>query len=465
MLVPNFLDGTSARSDIANIKICDLKANKTLLKHTSSDIPNIQYNPFCLEENPCVTIHESKRLTIELELDANTYHLQNLDTKALLKQLPENQNDSDTQRSSTGVVSGKLRLTVKTDEVIPLSNVQVRLSGYSYECAYDRHDAVVKAVNGPKSGIRSSYKVPFVQDIQIFNITEQNDGHHPELLSPGLYEYRFAFILDSETLPGSLKSPRGSVTYRVESFVTVSKPKAKFETIFLSSIVLLKKTIPPHLHSVSEHYSAFGLWRDGRVEYDLFLSSRLLGFEDPFQLSIDLNRNCDLCRIDSVQVSLEQTISIPCYDRESRTANGEYFDETTSSILHLHQICKSDKPFHNLLFNDLKIPQCSKSAYRKGNIFRSYIETGSSLSIPGESALKLKISHEIKVAIRTRIVKSSPDQKDEEFYQIILKIPVIVTDHNAKFYTELPRYQPTAETVACCPSNVSVLTPPEYDEA
>ncbi|SCU81148.1 LAFA_0C02982g1_1 [Lachancea sp. 'fantastica'] len=449
-----------------NIKICELKAGRTLLKHTSPEIPKFQYNPFDLEENPSVLIHETKQLKVSLVLDSDTFYFQNMDTESLLK---VSCNDGNTtpkrQRSSTNLVCGTLRLTVKGLKEVPLKNVQVRLSGYSHECGYEIQDNVVRIVNRSESSTGPSFKIPFIQDVVVFNTHEHNHGDHLEILPPGSYEYRFEFPLEPGLFPGSLKSHRGSVSYRVESFITVLRPKSKFETILLSSIVSLKNTVPIDRYALLQTHSAFGRWRNGLVEYDIFLGSRLLKASASFQVSIDLSRRLDICAIDSVCVSLHQTMTIPCYDRESRRTNGECYDESTSWCLREHPVSEDNQTFFNLVFNDLTIPPFSKKAYSDKRFFPSYIEFGSCLLGTDENTIKLKISHTINITIRARI-KLGKGSSSSECYQIKLKFPVIIAEHDSNFYTDLPRYQSRVESAAAAAPqrNLSVLTPPKYSE-
>ncbi|SCU84145.1 LAME_0C08438g1_1 [Lachancea meyersii CBS 8951] len=455
----------AASSPPLDIKIQDLKNRATVLKHTSPAIPNIRYNPFNRQESPCVTVHESKQLHVSLVLDNDSIFLHKLDTESLLGQTIEDDSTLEQNQPYSGIFSGTLKITVKGPDALPLRNVQVRLSGYSCEYAYENTTNIVKLVNARGSDMCRSYKVPFIQDVVKFNTQQQKDCDL-ELLPPGSYEYQFKFLIDSENFPGSVKTHRGSTMYRIESFVTIPKPKSKFETVFLTSTVSLKKTFPHDQYGLLQGNTAFGVWRNGLVDYDLSLNSRILEFDKPFQLSMSLHRKPDRCKIKFVRVSLEQTLTLPCFDQKSSMTSCKNHQETISSHLDELEDFDKDETSYSLTLSNLKIKSCSRSLLCNDSLFPSYVETGSCLLGSAETTTKLKISHEVKVAIGVH-VKGSEGWSNAEGVQILLKIPFVLVDQKLSLSTQLPKYEPKSQNsislgIERYQSDLNIPTPPEY---
>ncbi|SCU99266.1 LANO_0F01310g1_1 [Lachancea nothofagi CBS 11611] len=480
-LVRQFFRGTSkpASDQIpTRIKLTDLKSRGTLIKHTTSAIPNIEYNTFSTFECPYNTVHESPLLDVSLEMDTDTVCLQGLNASSVTGSHP---NIDCEQPQSNGLVSGKLRITVKGANSILLNNVQVRLSGYSceYVCNVGNPSEVkvVKLLNSPRSRSQShiSYQTPFIQDVIQFNLP---GNEHPSdsdqlsglvLLPPGTYDYKFEFIVDSKHFPASVATHYGSTAYRVESFVTVPKRKSKFETVMLTSRLLLKKTLSPDYIDIQESLSTQSTWRNGMLDYDIFLSSRLLEFDTPFQMSLQLiKKSTEQFRIKFVKITLEQKCSIPCVDRNSGAVVEDINSlVTTASLEFAHNFNENDL-CHNLTMNDLKASSSLKKAIYNDSFFPFYEEPSSNLAGATSEIFKLRISHEIKIKIGIE-VKGSKGWNNEELLALVLRIPVLLVDQNMGVSAQLPKYEPKSLNsrpivILECQSESSILTPPEYDK-
>ncbi|SCU97064.1 LADA_0H04236g1_1 [Lachancea dasiensis] len=448
-------NNTDTNCTTMHIKLSGSKTSGTVLKHKSVAPPAIEYNAFNRVENPSRKVHESKRLHISLDVDADTFCLQALTSEIIGEA-------TSAQRPALGAVTGTLHVTVKGTEPLLLNYVQVRLSGYT--CEYARRTGTcadgdrIQIVNTPNSNKSVSYNTPFIQDIVHFNSAMEGESVGPDrsmLLPPGIYNYKFEFLINSEIFPASIASHLGSTVYRLEALVTVPRTKHKFETVVLTSIVTLKKALSPEYTNALEDSTVHNTWREGLLDYSLSLSSRVLEIDTPLQLSLQLVRKLG-CEIKDVQVALVQTTSIPCLDASSGLTLDNYYCQPRKSLLRQVGGFDPKEMCYNLSIDDLVVPSSLKSS-AFDSIIPSYEERNSCLPGAGPTRYRLKISHEMKALITLSVGNT-------ETVNLSLKIPVLLLDRNLGISAQLPKYEVSPVELNYCNSASSVLSPPKYDE-
>ncbi|SCU97068.1 LADA_0H04258g1_1 [Lachancea dasiensis] len=435
-----------------SLRLVDLKRTGDLLKHEATSIPAIEYDPFNLVDNPCITNYDSDQLQISLDLDSDTFWVKPAGFSE--------RNDS----SSVGTMSGRLRVVVKGSEPIALTNMQTRLSGYTCEYAFKpgkcKRSGHVEMVNSPKSG-SSSGKTPFIQDVIYFNGRAELERNKPVLLRPGIYDYKFEFIIDSRLFPPSTATHLGSTTYRLESFVTVPKRSKVNDTVLLTSSLNLVRVLQQEarggfLESGELHTS----YRDGLLDCHVSLDSYVVEFDTPFLLSLQLVRQRE-CQIKFVQIGILQTISVPYMSNDNGPILNDDYQQRQTSLLHRVGGFDAAAMRYNLKIGNLTLPPSLKQGKYDNNFFPSYGDYNVRLSSTRSSRPRLKISHELNVLI-TLV------QEDAKKACLSVKIPILVVDKDSGINSQLPRYEPSGLNLRQCSSDgsdtsgASVLSPPDY---
>ncbi|SCW00507.1 LAFE_0C05710g1_1 [Lachancea fermentati] len=472
--------GASASANGSKLPVWQLSGFKkggTVIQHSTPHVPEFVYNVFDSTSNPCKTVFESDQLRVSLELDRPCFYFAGLhvdDESPLDGEL----GGRGSAAPANSCVTGKLVVTVKGSASVVLQNMQVRLSCYSSQFVYSIDAAanvrVTKLLRSRDSN-QFSYYTPVLQDVVYFNSNGHAGAAHPAdrrstLLAPGTYHYPFTFVGDAASFPSTVSTHCGSTAYRVEAFLTLPQPKHKFETVVLTSRVDIKKTLTPdtaaHFDSVVSHNS----WRDGLLDYDVFLSSRMVEFDHPFQFNLQLvKKRLQGLKILFVTFSIVQKMAIPCVDAKTDEPLAGYYIQSTFAHLRTVTDLSAGDLAHNLSFDDFVVPSTLKRSAANKCFHHYHCENSSHLAYKSKPKHALRISHELKIVVGIEL-ENPADPNNNEKVKLGLGVPVLLVDQDMVSTLYLPRYEPESpkpisnSSLYECPSEGSTLFPPEYTE-
>lgn len=453
------------------VKLRSFKNKGTLLKHTTSTVPDFIYNPFDLYQNPVQGTHSSNNLSISLQLDQDSVYLPGLfiEEKSSSTTLQYSNETNDTQEAAgKSSLSGSLVITVKSKNAILTQGLQVRLSCYSSEfvCMMDPKSKTrcVKLLRNEPTR-RYSYCYPMIRD----TINFETGSNSITLLSPGTHIYPFSFIIDPNSFPANVRSHIGSTDYRLESLATIVTTKSNFETIFLSKNVTVKKTLPPSNMMKYECITSEGSWRDSLLEYNLFISTKLVEFDRPFQLNLQLlKKSLEDVRVDYINLSVIQSISIPCVETNGKTFLKNSYVQTNTFPLKSIKKLDQNELCHRIDIPELVISSKFKSDVLNRTIHPYYCEESSLTRGSTENKRnRLKITHSLKIHI---ILKDLRGEDQSARLQLCLKVPILLVSQDMSSSLYLPPYEEFSslkltETLKDCSSDEDYVSPPEYSEA
>ncbi|SCU96748.1 LAMI_0F07602g1_1 [Lachancea mirantina] len=453
-------------------KLQNFKETGRVIRHIRPEAPKFLYNAFNREENPCNTMYDSAQAQISLELDNDCFYLPGLrfDEKTLMQQHSSFQNAA--LRESHTAVTGRVRVIVKQKRGFLFQTLCVRLSCYSAQFMYTRSpftgNMLQTLSRDKKSGLFKHYW-PTIQDVIHFGsdrkAVEDNknsgDLNGLTFLEQGTYDFIFSFNLDANSFLASVNTHCGSNVYRAEACVTVPKARRKFETIFMSSEFQVRKTMLPKLIPYFESAMSHNFWESGMLESEFVLGSRLIEFDTPFQLSLQLLRQrLDFCKIMTVDIILQQTISFPL-------ENGEgYHEKQMGKILASVTDLDQTQMCHSLTFDNLIAKQCFGGTTADSKFFPYHFELGPLKDAQGNPCHSLKISHEVRA--RVKVVTMRPNGQAVKA-QYILSVPVVLLDADMNHSSYLPRYEPKQINDIGDAGNQSLggldsFVPPAYSE-
>lgn len=460
------------------LELSSLAARGTLLKHPEPTPPSFGYNAFDRGKNPCITSHDSSLLHVTLVPDSDCFYMAALEPQLLSRR---DAADHAPAFEGRGVVSGTLRVVVKGPDALLLENVHVRLSGFCSEFA--RCASAGSATHSMRMvSATNCGTTPFVQDFIRFGTPASagaaNAASGPSaglvLLPPGEYEYRFEFVVDAATFPASIETAYGSTIYRLEALVSMPKRKRRFgnkyESVFLTSAVTLKKALQHRYAALYQGFTAVTSLREEMLACDIFLSSRVVEFDSPLQVSLQMvKRDAQECQVLFTDVLVQQTLSIPCVDTATGVLEPTNFHQVQTVRLGNMDFCDEQQQCLNAAFPELRVPSTLKTIERNRSFFPHYEEP--SLAARGLEPVrfKLRVAHELKIVIGVRINQSG-DQQRPKSVRLTMKFPIALVDPDMGCCVNLPRYEPKSPIplpsgLCKLDSDSAPSTPPEYLDA
>lgn len=456
------------------VQLKNLKCHGTLMRHKQPETPVIFFNSFNLESNPVVDVHESENLKIQLVLAQDTCYLPGLFTMAescaaTTSTAGRSDVDKDMLMQSRTVFAGAVVITVKGRSGVLFQDLRVQLSGYSSEfaCLTQFGERVVRLLKD-FSPEQCASMHPIIRDVIHF-------GTKLTLLSPGKYTYPFNFVLDPYHYHASIGTHLGSTQYRMESSSTVMKQKGQYETIFLSKEFFVKKTLPPGNLLKYDYVESRGTWRNGLLDYEIFLSTKLIEFGQPFQFHLNLLKNdARKVEIGNIEIILEQNILIPCIKKRELNLpvlKSKSYMATSMFPLDKRIISNRQQVQHYLQFTDLTVSSNKHSIVLSKPLYPYYCEVNDNF---GAERCKLKITHVLKAKISVKIAEFG--SKTEKML-ICLKLPILLVDEDMSSGLHLPPYeenpiyshnhdmflsQPSSNILTSEENNIP--SPPSYDE-
>ncbi|AMD21321.1 HER042Cp [Eremothecium sinecaudum] len=468
------IGATEVHSKVVQLK--NLKCHGTLMRHKSPETPVFLFNSFNLESNPLVDVHESDSLKIQLVLAQDTCYLPGMfsiqeSCAATTSTVGRSALDQEMLLQSRSVFTGAVIITVKGCSGVLFQDLKVQLSGYSSEfvCLTQFGERVVRLLKEVTEE-QSAAMMPMIRDTIHFETKLT-------LLSPGTYTYPFNFVLDPYNFHASIGTHLGSTQYRVEFSSTVMKQKGHYETIFLSKAVTVKKTLPPGNLLKYDCVESRGTWRNGLLDYEIYLSTKLIEFDQPFQFHLNLLKS-DVRKlsINHVEVILEQNILIPCVkkrDLNLEVPKSKSYMVTNMFLLDKRHVGNGGTMQHLLQFSELVVSSTKQSIVMSKSLYPYYCEVNDSL---GSERCKLKITHVLKAQISLKLME--PGSKSINML-ICLKLPVILVDQDMSSSLHLPPYEEcnseiyegndafltkTSTSLSAATTNNDPESPPSYNE-
>lgn len=493
---------------------------KSFKKH-NPDNGSFLYNPFDESQNPVKTIHESNNLRVELILENDTVFLpglkEDLKSHTSLMDHSRSQVDEEELANYRTSLSGKLVLTVKSTSVV-INDLKVRLNGYSneYVCVLEKktdagclgdndeddeiprrkqYEKTVKVLTDSTDG-KFTFLKPFVTDeVTGFKKT-------PTLLSKGTYIVPFSFILDPYNYHSSFESAVGSTSYRVEAFMSTLSTSnisntstinhmtldtsGKYENVFLTHKCSIIKTLSPSSLLKYESITSQGSYKEGFLDYDFFISSKLIELNCPFHCQFSFKTKPQ-ATINRVTLSLVQMALMPCIKEDGVTPVKKSYIQSNTFVLG-HYSPPRDKKSDLVLakFEDLQIHSRLNDDSRTGSKILPYYCEESRLLLPRndriEKRFKLKVTHFLKISLNTTL-NYYPGSFVDNSRRINMnfKIPVMIIDKNMGSSLHLPPYEPPMvsksmstsldseynwspnSSLQCQSLNSFTASPPSYD--
>ncbi|AET37994.1 Spo23p Ecym_2248 [Eremothecium cymbalariae DBVPG len=427
--------GIDAKCKVVQLR--NLKCHGTLIKHKTPVPPVIVFNSFNLEYNPLVDVHESASLRIQLVLPQDTCYLPGIFTQeesmAATTSSTRSSVDEETLLQSKSVFGGTLFITVKGQSGVLFQDLKVQLSGYSseYVCLTQFGEKAVRLLKD-LSAEHCSHLKPMIRD----TIYLENKLM---LLSPGNYSYPFNFVLDPLNFHASIGTHLGSTQYRMEFFCTVMRQKAQYETIFLSKPFNVKKTLPPGNLLKYDCVESRGTWRDGLLDYEIYLSTKLIEFDQPFQFHLSLLRGDEnRVEINNIEIILEQNLLIPCIKRKDLNqtlSKSKSYMATNMFLLDKRVVNGKYGAQHFFQFPDLVVSSNKRSIVLSKSLYPYYCEMSDTF---GSERCKLKITHILKAQVNLRLLEPKSRMTN---MLICLKLPVLLVDQDMSSSLHLPPYQ------------------------
>lgn len=519
----NPFNGGDNNSGGSSRPIISLKSLKRQNVNVSS---SFLYNAFDESLNPTKKIHDSNTMRVELVLDNDTVYLpglkEDLRSHTSLMDLNRYPGEEEELSNYKASLTGKLVITVKSTSLI-VQDLKVRLNGYSreYICVLGsnkgqtqndltdsddteddlfyvqkKKDRSVRLLKDNSSDNFSSFK-PFVTDeISCFE-------KFPMVLTKGTYIIPFTFILDPFNYHSSFDSLVGATSYRIETLMTVLPPfngtssinnycntqlASKFsETIFLTHKFLITKTLSPSSLLKYESISSQGTYDEGFLDYDFFISSKLIELNCPFHCQFNFLTKMG-AKVTKVTVSLVQLVLIPCLKSDGITPLKKSYIQTNT--VHLGHYFPTPNDNESKLvtakFEELVINTNSKTSSLMTKILPYYCEESRlrlSRRNSTEKRFKLKITHHLKITAGTSLEDCTngtfPDKTRR--ININFKVPVMIIDKNMGSSLHLPAYEPAMDGKAMpvsigsefdqtnnssliyIPSTSSSCSPPSYN--
>ncbi|AQZ16219.1 SPO23 (YBR250W) [Zygosaccharomyces parabailii] len=504
------------------VKLKNLKNGGTTVRNDSGQY-EYYYDPLETGNNPYTTLCESadKGYSVELKMDSGK------DKTVVMPDLPiqycettPSHRGSSTvhlfESSSTsalpnlaaaaeGITNGGV--AVEGRVVIRMKNsgrpLRLQQQTVSLKCFVEEYACFVdttkqrpsKQVKLVKDGERDfSYLLPF-RELKL-DLTHMVSGQY--LAGGSTYELPFAFTLKPYEFPSSVRTYFGTTAYRVESVTKIggsgstgtigtigsngsasstgSTGSTGSGTCFLTDQLHLKRVLPITTNIKYESVQMQGEWNK-ELNYNVFLSNKMIELDSPFDLHFGLLRNAgSRLRLESVVVSLSQTVAIPCVN--SRTAAnlptsylkkndveiykatdlgnknavnastnaadaadaGEWlqskrYGDSSQDALQLHKL------------NDLRVC-CSSN--QNSWIRPFYCE----LSAKCTDRARLKITHMLNLRLTVANAANSrgTPSGDSRLTYLTFKIPILLVDSDMTMNLWLPPYVPS-------------LNPPSYEEA
>ncbi|AGO13109.1 AaceriAFL048Wp [[Ashbya] aceris (nom. inval.)] len=418
------------------IQLKNLKCRGTLIKHKTPVPPLLVFNSFNFENNPLMDVHDSANLRVQLVLSHDTCYLPGIFTQqeslATTTASARSSADDEMLLQSKSVFTGHVHITVKGQSGVLFQDLKVQLSGYSSEfvCLTQFGEKVVRLLKDLTSDSCSHLR-PMIQDTIHFK---------PKLtlLSPGTYTYPFNFVLDPYHFHASIGTHLGSTQYRMELTCTIMRQKGQYETIFLSRPFTVKKTLPPGNLLRYDCVESQGTWRDGLLDYKIYLSTKLLEFDQPFQFHLHLVKgDAHQIEVQAIEVILEQNMLIPCVkkkDLNKPVAKAKSYMATNMFLLAKHTVTNKHDIQHIIQFPDLTVSSSKQSIVMSKSLHPYYCEMSDTF---GSDRCKLKITHVLKAQVSLRLY----DGAKVTNMLICLKLPVLLVDKDMSSGLHLPPYQ------------------------
>ncbi|KAH3903412.1 uncharacterized protein SCDLUD_001048 [Saccharomycodes ludwigii] len=284
-------------------KLKDLKYNCTVLTGKNNDSNDtIRYNPFDLISNPIINTHKSKvfgnyTLNINNRFNSNSktvllsdglnieHNRTSNNNNAFIKYDKENQTNTTTFTNNTNQVllTGYLQLNFRP-QTTKIKKVEIKLCGYNLNYKYsklNKNIAPIYPTVDKKAGV--IYHLPFIEDIVIYNkecfYASNNDNANTHAQS-----IPFDFIISSEKYLQSLKCKYCLIDYRVECIIYLQNKHEQNSQIFLSDSIEIIKCLEPGSIYKNDLVESGGKWCNGTINYNFYLSSKLLTLNKPFQI-------------------------------------------------------------------------------------------------------------------------------------------------------------------------------------
>lgn len=471
---------------LSYVKLKNLKNKGTLLKCATTPIQDLVYDPFNHRQNPIRDAHNSKNLSVCLQLDQDSLYLPGLFvSKSVSSTVPQSLKESLETQTIAGksLLSGRVVIVVKTDCAVPLHMLSVRLSCYSSEvvCLINPRTRI-KSLEflRDRSGSFPSHYYPTIQHTASLDTGPDSIT----LLAPGTHVYPFSFIIGPNSLPASMNSHVGSTSYRVESLATVAAKNTGFETIFLTKGVAVKRVLP--LSDAMRHESILNetvsdmcasdmcasdmcifnkrSWNSGLLEYSLFISTKLIELGKPFRLNLHLlKRSLADVSVESVSVSVVQSIGIPCVETDAYTfLNDPHVQKNTFPLRFVGNLDQNEL-LHTIDLPDLVVSPEAKTDVLSKSLHPYHCEESAlTRSLPEGKRPRLEITHylQVRIVLRHLLGPASPDR-----LQHCVKVPVLLASPEMCTSFYLPPYRecPTEipKALGCSDSCVSL---PAYTE-
>lgn len=490
-------------SDVSSSKLICLKSFKnggTKFSHAEPEPKPFVYNVFDNALNKCHNVHDSSSAHVELKIDQSTIYLPGLldDLKgSSAAEIIRNETDFEMLSTYKTSLTGSVILTVKKNSLV-LQNLEISMKGYSteYVCLTDeitgqRTRRVLKH-NG--SG-NFTYLEPFLKDT--INIYEK----YPVVLTKGTYIIPFTFLIDPLNYHSTIKSFFGSTCYRVEMKLTklvhqdknlinkeninnrassgkhgklgllssFTNPTKKYETIFLTKQCSINKTLSPSCLLKFESVSAHGSYLNHVLNYDFFLSSKLIEMDSKFQIQLGFLTAPDIV-IEKVKIQLVQISTIPCVAMDGITSlKKSYIHSNVFDVAETESLVRSDN-FFQANFDELLLKTTATSSILDSKILPYYSEMSRLNPVASDSGqlvsrAKLKITHYLKI---TTSFSSSSNESIEPSKRanVNFKVPVMVVDQHMSSSLHLPPYEPQSKFIEDynydSPSSNDFPSPPSY---
>lgn len=328
-----------------------------------------------------------------------------------------------------------------------------------------------------------SHLLPF-RELKL-DLTQMVPGQY--LSAGSTYELPFTFTLRPYEFPSSVRTYFGTTTYRIESVTKIGgirgrdrgstgstgstasegsggSTNAAGDTCFLTDALNLKRVLPITTNVKYESVQMQGEW-NGELDYNVFLSSKMIELGTPFELHFGLLRGQgSRVRLETVQVSLSQTVAIPCVNaRTAASLPTSYLKKNDVEIYKATDLSVGDddgKTKHDQ--NGFQLHQLTDLRVGCNGGWNSWLRPFyCELSAKCTDRARLKITHmlNLRLTVSNAATSRGAPAGDNRLTYLTFKIPVLLVDSDMTMNLWLPPYVP------CDPPSYDEVTPSAHSGA